>query len=178
MNDFLPKGYEIPNKTSGYMKFEQGANKFRILSSAITGYEFWADVNGKRTPLRFRMDQKFSESDLKGAKPEEGKHFWAFVVWNYGAEMVQILEVTQKSIQKAIKAMVASEDWGDPKKYDIIVTKEGEKLDTDYQTSPVPPKELPDFIQALYRDTYINLNALYEGKDPFNEDVKPEEVKI
>ena len=170
--DFLPKGYELPEKTSGYMKFEQGENRFRVLGSAITGYEFWADTaEGGRKPLRFKMDQSFTEKDLQGANPEEKKHFWAFPAWNYTAGKVQILEITQSTIQKAIRALVANPKWGDPKEYDLVVHKTGEKLDTDYQVTPDPKEELPEELLTLYRGTYIELDALFRGENPFEEKV-------
>ncbi len=179
MSDFLPENYEVPEKKSGYMKFDQGENTFRVLGSAITGYEFWADTaEGGRKPLRFKMDQKFTEADLQGAKLEDGKHFWAFPVWNYVAGKVQILEVTQSTIQKAIKALVANAKWGDPKEYDLVVTKKGEKKETEYQVTPNPKEELPEEIKKLYRDTYINLDALFLSENPFEEKVDSKEVKV
>jgi hypothetical protein len=177
--DFLPKNYELPVKPSGYMKFEKGDSRFRVLGSAITGYEFWTDTaEGGRKPLRFKMDQKFTEADLQGAKLEEGKHFWAFPVWNYATESVQILELTQSTIHRAITALVKNDKWGDPKEYDIVVTKTGEKLDTEYQVTPNPKEALPEHIKALYKDTYINLEALYAGGNPFEEKVDAESVKV
>ena len=51
---FLPDGYEVPKSSGGgYMKFKQGANKFRILSSPVLGWEYWTESKeastGKRT---------------------------------------------------------------------------------------------------------------------------------
>ncbi len=173
MTDFLPKDYQAPEKKSGYMKFEQGENRFRVLGSAITGYEFWADTKeGGRKPLRFKMDQKFTESDLQGAKLEEGKHFWAFPCWNYALEKVQILEITQSTIQRAISALVSNPKWGVPQEYDLTVVKTGEKLETSYTVTPDPKEALPDHIKALYKDTFVNLEALYLGEDPFSERVE------
>ena len=175
--NFLPDKYEIPNKKSGYMKFEQGANRFRVLSSAITGWEYWADTKeGGRKPLRFKMDQKFTEADLQGADLESRKHFWAFVCWNYQNESIQVLEITQSTIQRAIKDLVANPKWGMPQEYDLTVNKKGEKLETEYTVTPDPKEELPEHIKALYKDTYVNLEALYEGLNPFEENVSLDNV--
>ena len=37
-NGFLPSGYK---EVSNYMKFVDGENRFRILSPAIVGWEYW-----------------------------------------------------------------------------------------------------------------------------------------
>lgn len=159
---FLPEGYELPTANDKYMKFVQGDNKFRILSSAIVGIEFWLNVEGKRKPVRIKIG---------GVAPEgfedDPKQFWAFVVYNYAEKKVQVLEVTQRGIQKSIKSLADDEDWGDPKGYDIIVNRQGEKLDTEYQVVPKPHSKIDPAITQLYNDMDIRLEALYEDKDPF-----------
>lgn len=160
MNTFLPKDYEAPKTNSNYFRFEKGANKFRILSSAIIGWQYWTKEN---KPVRSKTQFTDIPDD---ARLEEGqfkpKHFWAFVVLNRQTNNVQIMEITQKTIQKEIKALVDDEDWGDPKGYDIVITKTGEKLDTDYQVNSKPHSkiEIPDI-------SHIDLTALYKGEDPF-----------
>ncbi len=163
--DFLPEGYEIPTAQTGYMKFVQGENRFRILDSAIVGNETWLeDDEGNRKPKRWRTTENVTADKLG----EGGlKHFWAFPVWNYAAERIQVLEITQKGIMKAIKALVKDEDWGDPKKYDIVVTREGEGMDTTYQVNPKPHKAIEEGIPVFYKDLEVNLEALFDGDDPF-----------
>ena len=66
MNDFLPQGYETPETPSHYMELEEGPNAFRILSSAIVGYEWWVDAaEHGRKPIRVRTADEV---------PEEVKH--------------------------------------------------------------------------------------------------------
>lgn len=170
---FLPEKYEIPASGSSYMRFEQGDNTFRVLSSAIIGWEGWVeekDEQGKsvRRPKRFRMNDK--PTDLREFDKQRLSHFWAFVVWNHKAEAVQILEITQKGIQQDIQALVANEKWGDPKGYDITVTRNGTDLDTKYSTMPNPHTEVPASASEALKQRPINLEALYYGKDPFNQD--------
>jgi hypothetical protein len=146
---FLPEDYKGVPDTSNYMRFEDGRNRFRILGSAIVGMEYWKTVDKKRTPFRIRMNESVDQSVLevnpKTGKPDQPKHFWAFVVYNCVAEKIQILEITQKTVMNGIKALIDSEDWGDPKEYDIMVTKEGKELETNYSVMPSPKKMvLPD----------------------------------
>lgn len=164
---FLPQGYESIPTNSNYLKFEDGENPFRVLSSAIVGFEYW---NTNNKPVRSKTSWNTIPDDIK--YDEDGRfrinHFWAFVVWNYNEKKVQVLEITQKKIMKALKALVDNPQWGDPKGYDITVTKSGKGFDTDYVTMPSPHSELDPEIASIYSNTQINLEALYSGKDPFS----------
>lgn len=161
MNDFLPEGYNIPSQ-SNYMRFKPGANKFRILTSPILGYEWWVDRDGGRRPERVPMNGRIPVQFA-----DEYKHFWAMVVWNYQENKIQILEITQKGIMNAIKALAADDSWGNPKEYDLTVTREGEGFDTEYMIMPNKPTSVPKEALEALKSTQIRLEALYEGNDPF-----------
>ncbi|MBT7339196.1 MAG: hypothetical protein HN802_05860, partial [Candidatus Jacksonbacteria bacterium] len=85
-----------------------------------------------------------------------------------------IYEVTQATIQQAIMALVKNEKWGDPKGYDISITKTGADLETKYAVMPNPHTELSSEIAKAYEDKKINLEALYTGENPFGEKETPE----
>lgn len=176
-NDFLPEKYEVPSSSDRYMKFVKGENRFRILCSPILGYEWWNEEDGKRMPIRVRMGEGIPTNLVDD--PDSIKHFWAMVVWNYQTEKVQILEVTQKGIQKTLRALAKDEDWGSPvMTYDVVVTRNGDGMETKYEVLPKPAKALDKAIVQLYKDTPINLEALFDSKDPFaTESVDPKEVE-
>ena len=138
---------------------------FRILSSAIVGYQYFTKDN---KPVR--QKEPFDEAPLDIKEGGKIKPFWAFIVWNYQFKRVQILELTQKSIMTYIKkALVDNVKWGDPKMYDITVNKTGEGLDTEYTVAGEPPLSEPsEEIKIAFTNKYINLEALYEGADPFS----------
>jgi len=160
---FLPTAYEIPETPSNYMKLIDGRNKFRVLSSAIVGYEWWVESqDGKRSPKRARTFNEAMEQGIDPIKP-----FWAFAVWDYQSKAVKILELTQKTIMHAIKSLTEDEDWGMPQNYDITVSRSGEKLETKYAVMPSPAKELDKDIAVIYAGTKIVLERLYDGLDPF-----------
>lgn len=168
MTDFLPTDYKVPSSSDKYMKFVKGDNRFRILTSPILGYEIWKDDGDKRVPIRTRMSVPFTTE--QAPDPEDIKHFWAMVVYNYANKTVQILEITQKGIQKTLKALAQDEDWGSPvQKYDIVVTKAGDGMETKYEVLPKPATKMDDGIIELFNTMKINLNALYDGKDPYAE---------
>lgn len=158
-DDFLPQDYEAPAGSASYMKLQDGENKIRILSKPIVGWLDWKD----KKPYRFRIKEKPEKPMEKGPI----KHFWAFIVWNYEAQAVQILEITQASIQKTIQDLSKNEDWGAPFHYDIKITRKGKDLDTEYTVMPSPKKDLLSEIKeaALSKPAYME--ALFEGADPW-----------
>jgi len=170
-NDFLPKDYEIPS-TTNYMKLQDGVNRFRFLSKPIMGFEFWTtNTDGKRLPNRRRMGEviKMSECEISPltGKLENPAHFWAMVVWNYKDKAVQILELKQRTILEAIKGYIENDKWGSPIEYDITIKKSGANKETKYLTDHDPKEELDKDILKQYKDMKINLEALYDGLDPF-----------
>jgi len=166
MNSFFPEGYERPTTSGGnYMKFADGPNKVRIMSAPLIGNLYWTKDNKPvRSPDAFKGVPEDARLDDGKFKP---KHFWALVVWNYAVNALQILEVTQASIQGPIEDLAANEDWGDPREYDLTITKKGEGLDTEYSVQPSPQKAVPNEAHKAYRESRINLEALFDGKDPF-----------
>lgn len=166
--DFFPSSdYKVPSSPSNYFKFEDGENMFRVLSSAIVGWEYWTQGN---KPVRSRTMFEETPQDIKLDKdnnPTKIKHFWAFVVWDYKDRRIKILEISQKSIQDGIKALVDNKKWGNPKKYDISVTRQGEGFDTSYTVMPNPHEDVNFEISQAFDSKKINLEALYTGGDPF-----------
>lgn len=156
MTDFLPADYKAPE--GNYFKFQEGENTFRVLTSAIVGYEYF---NKDNKPVRSKTPFTNTPADIK----EDGsiKHFWAFVVYSYRAEKAQILEITQAGIQGALKALVQNPKWGDPKNYDISINRSGSGLDTEYTVMPNPHSAFPSNLVL----PTVNLEALFTGADPF-----------
>ena len=171
-NDFLPSEYKIPGGDSNYLKLSsEGEYRFRIMSSPVLGYEYWTQEGDKRTPHRIRMDESVETSVCD---PKDLKHFWAMIIWNYEIEKAQILHITQKSIQKPLRALAKDEDWGSPvgeDGYDIVITRTGLTLnDTEYSVTPKPQKKLKEGIEQFVKDLKINLEALFTNDDPFKGD--------
>src|SRR3990167_10148160 len=162
VKDFFPnEKYTLPI-SSNYMKFLEGENDFRVLSSAIVGWEYW---NTQNKPVRSKEPFDDVPEDIKIDKDGNWKinHFWAFVVFNYDAQKIQILELTQKGIMKTIQGLVKNPKWGNPNGYDITVIRSGSGLDTEYSTVPNPHSEFETGIITQYERMNINLDALYLG---------------
>jgi hypothetical protein len=158
------------------MKLEPGANKFRAIGDAITGYRWFVEKDEKTSVVRVKR--------LSGvpvairAEKNRVKHFWAFPVYNYGAEMVQILEIPQITVQTVIETYISNPDWGDPTNYDITITKKGEGWDTEYIVTPSPKRELTKEVKEQITGWHINMEALFTNGDPFEikETTDPKEV--
>lgn len=164
----LPTNYEFKetSATSGnYTKITETPLKFRILTSPIIGWEYFTNENKPKRSAHFFQ----STPDIKpDGKPKE---FWAFVVWNYEEKKIQIMEITQQTIKKAIVALTQDQDFGDPKGYDLKVSKTGKGKETKYTLLPLgktsfsPEGEDVDAILADARS--VRLEALFDGDDPF-----------
>lgn len=185
MSDFFEDtNYEVPQKPSGYMKFTPGDNRIRILGTflegtAIKGYVYWiTGKDGGRVPVRKRENEPIVTLELEDGE-DSVRYFWSLPVYNYNLELVQILEITQRSVQKAITALAKDKDWGSPTGYDILINQTGQKLETRYTVQPKPAKPLAPEILKAYKDKNINIQALFKGEDPFKQaEEEEEEIEV
>ena len=99
------------------------------------------------------------------------------VVYNPADDCFQVCEITQKTIQEAVKSLASDPDWGDPTGYDIVVTRKGEDLNTEYTIRAKPKKALPDVVKKRYQEFHCDLDALYSGDDPFAVEVADAETE-
>lgn len=165
--DFLPKNFEAPKTEGNYYKFRKGENRFRIMSPAITGYEYWTKDN---KPVRSREAWEDRPDNAKTSENGQfQKFFFAFVVYNYDAGKVQIMEVTQRTVQAALQSYAENKKWGDVGGYDFVVTATGDGLEREYTTIAEPHSEAPKAEIG-----HIHLQALLTGEDPFTSKVSPE----
>ena len=179
-NPFLPEGEKIPASGGKYTRFESGENKFRILASAITGWELWVE----KKPLRRKTVEEFTNLELSSAdidpfdpngKRKTPRYFWAFPVYNYTTGVVEILEVSQATIMRGIESFLNDEDYGaEPWKYDFVVVKDAESKPVQYSVRAKPPKELDPEIKKQTDEEIakIDLTELYRSGDPFNPEQK------
>jgi hypothetical protein len=166
---FLPPDYKPPVSGGNYVKLVDGENRLRILARPVLGNVGWRDDNGKRSPVRKRMGEEFAPHEVLVDAKNKIRHFWAMPVWDYAAEKVRVWELTQSTIQEAIRKLSADADWGLPLDYDIKVVKSGEGMDTEYAVMPIPKKPLPLDAEAAWAEAQqtFSLEVLFDGGDPF-----------
>lgn len=150
---------------AAYLKFEKGANSFRIISKPIAGWVDWVeDEDGNRKPIRTPMSDGEPEAADEDNKPRK---FVTFAVIDRADGLVKILELTQQSIIKGIKTLADNPAWGNPFSYDINVDRTGEKLKTKYAVTPSPKKPLSKSEIADAQERPCNLEKLFDGENPW-----------
>jgi len=169
---FLPTNYEEPKASGGgkFTKFPDGETiRIRVLSDAVTGYQYWTKDN---KPVNTQNHPGMTPPDIRiedTGKPSRVSHFWAFAVWNYGANEIQIAQVTQSTIRSALSDYLADPDYGEPQGYDLKITRSGTGLETKYSVIAAPPKSFSLPTPELQKELgSINLNALFSGENPFS----------
>ena len=152
----LPSNYEVPDSGSAglYVKLEPGENRFRVLEAPTTGYVVWED----KKPTRYK-----DRADVPSGSTEV-KHFWFVPVWMN--KEVKFLEMAQKSVIKELAFFDQNDDWGDLTDYDVIVNREGEGMETQYRTAPVPKKPLP----REAKDAWSSMKDNYSPEELFKQD--------
>lgn len=163
MSTVFPK--ESRNMLTGnYLKLsklEEGEEtRIRILGNGVYGWEDWTT---EMKPVRFRSNDKPIDS-INPDKPM--KEFLAFIVWNYETETIQILHLTQKKVMKSLKAL--EEKKGVLTNYDIRIIRSGEGKLSQYTLLPGSANEIPFDAKEALQFRPVDLEALYEGKDPFS----------
>lgn len=165
-DEFISDG-AISGGSANYLKLEQGDTTIRCISKPVEGWIDWVDKKPIRTPL--------SDGEPEAAGENPPKKFIAIVVIDQDAEEVKVLELTQQSVIKAIRALASNPAWGNPFAYDLTIRKKGEGLKTKYVVTPSPKKALAKELIKKAQAKPCNLEKLFEGEDPWKVE-KGEEV--
>ena len=146
----LEPTYDVPGGgDSTFMRLQKGENRFRFLGKPVMGYQYWQDDKCIRI--------KEANEAPTGEVPQ---HFWEMPVWC--DNMVKVLSITQKTVQKALKDLDGNSEWGNLATYDVIVNRTGDGMETSYTTTPCPKAPLEDDVKKAYAE--------------FKKDYKPEAI--
>jgi len=168
---FLEKGYEPAAAGGNYLnKFAEGDTKIRILSDAVVGWVYWvkSENSDNNEPVRLREAPEVVPAEA--VQDKFGgliKEFWAFVVWNYEENRIQLCEIVQATIKNPIFDLHNNKEWGNPQNYDITINKKKENDRTSYAIIPSPPTDVPLEVAEEFAKTPITLEALFTNDDPF-----------
>ena len=180
--NWLPDNYEPPSNNI-YFKVKNGESKIRILGdfrhphSAIMGYLGWQHTIDGNTPIRGDMDNYDEVKEaIKKEEKKIPKHFWALTIWDFADESVKCWEITQVTIQQALTELSKNEAWGDPRQYNISITRKGEMNKTTYSIIAEPPlgSPPPEAIEAA-KAAKIDLRELFIGESPFGVEKRSDE---
>ena len=161
----FPSNYTPPESNSEGGKYtkikENEPVKLRILSEAITGYVYWTNDN---KPIRSEIQFQSTPNIRDDSK---AKHFWAFKVWNYNTNQIEVWEIGQASIRDVLWTYWKDDEYGDLRNYPLKIIRTGKALETKYQVIAGQVKPLDEAISIASADTIVNLHALYNGENPF-----------
>jgi len=165
---FLPKDHKIPGGSGSFMKFQDGANRFRILSDALIGWEGWKDNKPfRRKGIEQNINADEVDMDEKYKKPKIN-FFWCFKVYDYTDDSVKLLSLTQKTIMKGIQGLVEDADWGEPTEYDISVDKIKKGDKTSYSIKSYPHKKMsPEIMEVVEASDVTPESVFKDGEDDF-----------
>ncbi len=137
-NEFLPDGYELPEKSNGFT-ITKDKQTVRILGNSatntfLTGWIDWKPGEKKQKVFTLKEQPKLWKDDPR--------HTWVLPVYNYGKWQVEMWEITQKTVLSKINELIK---WkrGNPNDYDLEVWKKGESMQTEYFVETLPDGKQP-----------------------------------
>lgn len=174
----------------GYMtagKLGDGESyRIAILSpEALDYFTVWGeDAEGNKKPFRFSAEPTAKEIEeelgefkqrmnYEGTGLEKPKFAMAFFCYDYADEKVKIFEIGQKTLIKELDQLSQSEDYADLHAWDLVISRSGLKMNTEYRILPSPRKKgsqetIDEAWDAAQKAGY-NINALMLGENPFGE---------
>lgn len=161
---FFPDNYEPKEPASNYLVFKkEGTYRIRIMSTPQIGYEYF---NKENKPIRSREPFEEQPADIK----DKGKikEFYAFEVWNCNDKLMQIMKIDQQTIKEPIFALNKEPEYGDPRGYDIKITREGLNFnDTKYTIIAMPPSLPTEEMTEAHKKFNVNWDEYFSSRDPF-----------
>ncbi len=159
MSDFF-NDFALPDSTGGnYTKLEPGQTRLRIASKPTIGLKAFT-LEGK--PERWP-----SNEHRTGNFKEHPRNFIAFKVYNHTTAQVEVLEISQRTIIAEIINLTRDVDWGDPRHYDVTITRSGDGMNTKYSTKPHPHAPLKPAVIEQIKAIEVDCTKLFEGESPF-----------
>ena len=153
----------------------------------IHGYGVWCDRKGGGKKMNLRTATKLSKDELAERANEVGaiapnelqREFYAFTIWNYAEETVQIFEFNQSGLIGPIVEFLTDEDVeGSEDQYDLKVTKTktgNDPRDVRYTVTPLASGKRKQATTKKQIDKAFDelLDANYDISELFNAEGDP-----
>ncbi len=133
--------YTNYKQPSDFMKFELGENKIRIVSTGVIGFQHVMKTANRFINLGICSEDDTCENCQKGYEP---KRVWKWIILDHADNRVKILDAGPMLGNQICE--IASVE-GDPQEYDILITRIGEKLRTEYVASKGSTERLSEEVQ-------------------------------
>lgn len=148
--------YDIPSGGGNFLKLEDGANKIRICTKALE-VTYHEDKSGGKYSTTICADEGCEL--CKAGKPKKFKY--AYLILNRKDNKPYIYE-SPITVFRQIVAYESNAEYGDIRKYDITINKEGIARNTTYTIMPSPKKsELTDTEVKMIAESGVSLEAAY-----------------
>jgi hypothetical protein len=171
----------------GYLQLSKlpdgGSVRFAMLSDEpLEFYECWGSCDGASKPFRFDYEPTPEDitSEMGDFEPREGrggpgtidvKFAIAVPIFSFDTGKVQVLQITQKSILKELDAISQMEDYSNLLEWDMIISKKGSGLTTEYTVRPAPRKKgSQEHVDAAWieaKESGFDIQRLLTGGNPF-----------
>tara|TARA_Y100000593_G_scaffold51643_1_gene96994 strand:- start:2475 stop:3059 length:585 start_codon:yes stop_codon:yes gene_type:complete len=175
----------------GYLnpsKIQSGTSvRFALLEETpLEFFEVWGEAqDGSVKPFRFTDEPTPEDIETEfgadydrrlnrdGTAPEPAKFAIAVPVYNHDAGSVQVLQISQKSINRELDSISQMEDYANLLEWDFVLGKEGNGLNTEYSLRAVPRKKgSNDVLQEAWEEAQsggFDIGRLLTGGNPFKE---------
>ena len=181
----------VASAAGGYLnpsKIAPGTSvRFALVSDEpLECYELWGvGPDNKAKPFRFleeptpediaaELGEYTRRLNYEGTAPDPIKFVLSLACYNYEAQEIQVLSLSQKSLIRDLDAISQQEDYQDITACDFSLSKEGSGKDTKYKIMPLPRKkggdQAIDQAWAEVQEAGFDLNRLATGGNPFKAD--------
>lgn len=123
--------YTTYKKPSDFIKFSEGETRVRVISEGFFGYNHYLKTATRFVPLGVCIGRDCPHC----AKDNEPKQEWAWIILNRNDKQVYLMR-TGAMIGNALAEL--GNKQGDPRDYDVIITRRGEGKSTKYTVEPSP----------------------------------------
>ena len=148
-------------------------------------FTVWGESDeGQKKPFRFVSEPSPSDIEAElgefkqrmnyeGTELEKPKFGLSFFCFDYADEKVKVFEITQKTLMKELDGISQSEDYEDFAAWDMVFSRKGLKMNTEYKILPGPRKKgFQEKIDAAWSEAEgkgYDLQQLLNGGSPFGE---------
>ena len=163
---------ELPTKSSGFFRPQDGKNKIRILQGPVLSYvsQEWSE---DRKPIGDKIKYKYDDPRVKEDK--NAKLVLTYLIYSYDEKSVMIWDIQTQSIISAIKAI--NDMAPDLSAFDVQLTKEkGSNGFMQYSLVQGPQKAF-DIKEAIDEVTSKGLLERVNSSD-IPDEFAPDDAKL
>jgi hypothetical protein len=120
---------------SKYVKFKIGENKLRIVSDVYESLRHQLKINDQFKNIACPKTLDRTAPCPICSMGDKPKDRWIVKVIDRSSNTVKILE-SGHMIFGQLSSLNENPEYGDPREFDITITRKGEKLDTEYNVIP------------------------------------------